>query len=266
MSVHSDFILAPVSDILRDTSTITHSMNRGIEMYPLWDNIMQSIFMKMTGAQEQKMKCICWEIATIDFDLRRDIYIPWKLNECSQIDDKRKVLKYLRDAIVKLKKDFDLSSIDTNDIWSRTKDILDEFHTNTSNMGFCEREYQEYVEIFNSTGGSCLDISAFFRNCNNCTHKKEANKPFTCTIKKGLNEMYDCLYLHRNRCAHNLTSYQQNRPSLEILSDIDSVYQNYYIRFALLMIIDKMMISLYRIFQHETDHLELFQNKSLTNI
>ena len=36
---------------------------------------MQSIFMKMTGAQEQKMKCICWEIATIDFDLRRDIYL-----------------------------------------------------------------------------------------------------------------------------------------------------------------------------------------------
>lgn len=54
MSVHSDFILAPVSDILCDTSTITHSMSWGIEMYPLWDNIMQSIFMKMTGAQEQK--------------------------------------------------------------------------------------------------------------------------------------------------------------------------------------------------------------------
>lgn len=44
MSVHSDFILAPVSDILCDTSTITHSMSWGIEMYPLWDNIMQSIF------------------------------------------------------------------------------------------------------------------------------------------------------------------------------------------------------------------------------
>lgn len=70
--------------------------------------------------------------------------------------------------------------------------------------------------------------------------------------------MYSCLYFHRNRCAHNLTSYQQNRPSLELLSGIDSVYENYYIRFALLIIIDKMMISLYRIFQHEADHLKLF--------
>lgn len=66
------------------------------------------------------------------------------------------------------------------------------------------------------------------------------------------------MYLHRNRCAHNLSSYQQNRPSLEILSNIDSVYENYYIRFALLIIIDKIMINLYRIFQQETDNLKLF--------
>lgn len=258
MSVHSDFILAPVSDILSDTSTITHSMNWGIEMYPLWDNIMQSVFMKMTGAQEQKIKCVCWEIATIDFDLRRDIYFPWNLNECSQITDKRKVLNYLKKAIIKLKKDFDISSINSNDIWNSTKNILDDFHANTSGMGFCEREYQEYMEIFNSTGGSCLDISIFFKNCSNCTHNKDANKPFSCTIKKGLNEMYSCLYLHRNRCAHNLTSYQQNRPSLEILSSIESVYENYYIRFALLIIIDKIMISLYSTFHNEVDGLRMF--------
>lgn len=147
MSVHSDFILAPVSDILCDTSTITHSMSWGIEMYPLWDNIMQSIFMKMTGAQEQKMKCICWEIATIDFDLRRDIYFPWKLNECSQIADKIKVLNFLRKAIVKLKKDFDFSTIDTNEIWNSTKDVLDEFHANTNSMGFCERDIHHRAEF-----------------------------------------------------------------------------------------------------------------------
>lgn len=76
MSIHSEFILTPVANILHDTAIITCSMNCGIEMYPLWDNIMQSVFMKMTGAQEQKMKCVCWEIATVDFDLRRDIYYP----------------------------------------------------------------------------------------------------------------------------------------------------------------------------------------------
>lgn len=70
--------------------------------------------------------------------------------------------------------------------------------------------------------------------------------------------MYNCLYLHRNRCAHNLTSYQHNRPSLEILSNIESVYENYYIRFALLIIIDKIMVSLYTIFQKEAANLNLF--------
>lgn len=98
--------------------------------------------------------------------------------------DKRKVLNFLRKAIVKQKKDFDFSTIDANEIWSRTKDILDEFHANTSSMGFCEREYQKYVEIFNNIGGGCLDISAFFKNCSDCAHNNDNNKPFTCTIKK----------------------------------------------------------------------------------
>lgn len=258
MSVHSDFILTPVSNILKDTSTITQSMSLGIEMYPLWDNIMQSVFMKMTGAQEQKMKCICWEIATIDFEIRQNLYFPWNLKECSQITEKKKILVFLKKAIAKLEKGFDFSSINTNDIWNSTRKTLDEFHADTYSMGFCEREYQEYAEIFNSIGENCLDISLFFKDCSNCSHNKDADKPFTCTIKKGLNEMYNCLYLHRNRCAHNLTSYQQNRPSLENLSNIESVYENYYIRFALLIIIDKIMISLYTIFQKEMVSLKLF--------
>lgn len=223
MSIHSDFILTPVSDILYDISSITHSMNWGIEMYPLWDNIMQSIFIKMTGAQEQKMKCICWEISTIDFELRRDIFFSWDMNECSKIEDKKRALKHLIKAIKKLKKNFDINTIDVDNIWNSTKNILNKFHTNS--MGFCEREYQEYTDIFNSIGKHCLETSTFFKNCENCSHNKDLDKPFTCSINKNMNKMYRHLYDHRNRCAHNLTSYQQNRPSLEFLSGVDSVYR-----------------------------------------
>jgi hypothetical protein len=31
---------------------------------------MQSIFIKMTGFQEQKLKCIVWELATDDYEYR----------------------------------------------------------------------------------------------------------------------------------------------------------------------------------------------------
>lgn len=258
MSIHSEFILTPVANILHDTAIITCSMNCGIEMYPLWDNIMQSVFMKMTGAQEQKMKCVCWEIATVDFDLRRDIYYPWELNECSRIEDKKKILKHLINTVAKLEKGFDIRTFDLSQIWNDTRSILEQFHEYSKNMGFCEREYQEYVEIFNTLGAHCLNQLSFFQNCANCSNRMNLNKPYTCSVQKNLNEMYKYLYRHRNRCAHNLTSYQQNRPSLDVLFDVNYVYENYYIRFALLIIIDKILISLYQTFQKEIDGLKLF--------
>ena len=63
--------------------------------------------------------------------------------------------------------------------------------------------------------------------------------------------MYSRMYAHRNRCAHNLMSYQQNLPSLKSLSSADYIYENYYIRFALLIIIDLIITELYRIFEKE---------------
>ena len=36
----------------------------------LKDYFLSSIFLRMTGAQEQKLKCICWEIATHNYDFR----------------------------------------------------------------------------------------------------------------------------------------------------------------------------------------------------
>ena len=121
MSVHSDFILAPVSDILCDTSTITHSMSWGIEMYPLWDNIMQSIFMKMTGAQEQKMKCIVWELATHDYEYRYMRFTKNQLGECSNYSEKQKIYKDIIEQIKKHgRKDFDINSIGKNKILKQT--------------------------------------------------------------------------------------------------------------------------------------------------
>lgn len=259
MSSHSDFILTPTSNILDDVAIVTQSMNLGIDMYPLWDHIMQSLFMKMTGAQEQKMKCLCWEIATVDLKLRRDIYYPWGLNECSQLDDKKKILKHLISAISKLKKGFEIDrALNATKILSDTKYLLKDFYSHLRNMGFGERAYNEYLEIFNSIDHDCLSPLLFFQNCENCRHKKDTNKPYTCSNKKNLVHMYKCLYEHRNRCAHNLTSYQQNRPSLDVLYNTDFVYENYFIRFALLIIIDDIIISLYKIFQKEIEDLKLF--------
>lgn len=59
-------------------------------------------------------------------------------------------------------------------------------------------------------------------------------------------EAYEKLYKYRNRCAHNLLSYQNNLPTLGILNSDDYKYENWFIRFFILILIDEIFISLYR--------------------
>ena len=251
MSIHSNFIYTPLSDILEDAANATQCIGQSIDVFPLCDYIMQSIFMKMTGAQEQKMKCICWELATVDFEIRYDLYNNWTLGECSTLSAKNKTLAILLKAISKIKDDFDPNSvIDKNSILQETKEILIKFHRNSNINSFSSREYQEFIKIFDTIEDKCIyqildKNQLLFSKCDNCSNHK------TCTKQKMLDNMYSHMYAHRNRCAHNLMSYQQNLPSLKSLSSADYIYENYYIRFALLIIIDLIITELYRIFEKE---------------
>ena len=73
---HTKFILTPVFEILKDCVNATKGIGTGIETYPLCDYIMQTTFLKMTGASEQKLKCILWEIATNDYTFRYEFLRP----------------------------------------------------------------------------------------------------------------------------------------------------------------------------------------------
>jgi hypothetical protein len=54
MPKHTDFILSPITDILREVVSANAGIGNGIETYPLSEYILQSAFLKMTGFQEQK--------------------------------------------------------------------------------------------------------------------------------------------------------------------------------------------------------------------
>ena len=56
--VHTDFILNPLTEVLADGVHACTSLPVGIENSALGEYFMQSLFLRMTGAQEQKMKCI----------------------------------------------------------------------------------------------------------------------------------------------------------------------------------------------------------------
>jgi len=61
-------------------------------------------------------------------------------------------------------------------------------------------------------------------------------------------KVYEMLYRHRNRLAHNTLSYQRNLPTLHELENKEFGDSNYFIWFYILIVIDKIMIKLYNEF------------------
>lgn len=95
IDVHTDFILTPLFEILSDGVNACTPLQIGIENSSLGEYFMQSLFLRMTGAQEQKMKCICWVMATNDYRYRYDLLNVKQYGECSEYKHKKEVFKDL---------------------------------------------------------------------------------------------------------------------------------------------------------------------------
>jgi len=224
MKNHNDFILKPITDILEEAVSASAGIGSGIETYPLCDYIMQSLFLKMTGFQEQKMKCICWELATNDYEYRRVLLANKEdLGECSSFQAKSSIYKRLVSKVGgEILGDNEKRSI-LNETFSKIKAL-----GNTNLSIWAEQNFNWFIK--------------HHKNFIKITHFAKGNIFLESSLK------YDLLYNHRNRCAHNTQSYQQNLPTLNTLVNKDYVYENYFVRFSILILIDKIFIYLYEIY------------------
>lgn len=300
-SIHSKFIKTPIIDILKDGVNACAGIGRGIETYPLCDYVMQSLFLKMTGAQEQKLKCICWEMATNDYDYRRTYLDKVKSDygEFSTYDQKNNVYKQLINEIKRYNSTFEIENYQwIKDIDDTTKNSLftQEVHERVN----AEIDKQSKKGTLNDDNKNRIKTN-IERECNNNIDKiiiEAAKKKHIINIednivsflepsilsiggwrsysfwkedkikinsakyalkgtllKDDLKELYENdVVRHRHRCAHNLTSYQHNLPTLDALAESDYNYHNYFFRFAILMLIDEIFMNLYKVYIEEFEH------------
>lgn len=228
MSKHTDFILSPITAILREMASANAGIGNGIEAFPLSEYVMQTVFLRMTGAQEQKMKCICWELATNDYEYRYKRYGKNTLGECSTYSEKQTIYKDLMDAIEKYDSSFDvIQDIDRKDIRKETASEIKGIFLKSNLVSWSEDSFRDYLIVWPEIPN--IHIA-----------KKEN------LFENVLQEKYTLLYNHRNRCAHNTFSYQENLPTLKSLMDENHKYENYFVRFSLLILIDKVFIRMYR--------------------
>ena len=228
-NIHLDFILSPITNILKDIVSASAGIGSGIETFPLCDYVMQSTFLKMTGFQEQKMKCVCWEMASVDYEYRYE-FTKTPLGECSSYSEKQKIYKDLIKQIEKNGSEFSKICIDKKSILTTTiSEILDTFSSTNLSI-WAHKDYLSFQTISKS-----LKDSHFV---------SEKGTLFSDTTLKKMYEEH--LYKQRNRIAHNTYSYQQNLPTLKTLINEDYKYENYFVYFFILVLIDKVFIQLYK--------------------
>lgn len=230
MSRHTDFILSPIHDLLAELVVANSGIGKGIETFPLSEYVLQAVFLKMTGSQEQKMKCICWELATLDYQYRYDRYSRAPLGECSAYKEKGIIYKDLIAQIKKHNPGFDLTTVvDTVAIRAEIISLMESLFSSSNLSTWEQRNFFDFM-----TDLTIIESNRF---------GTEAN-----LLDNVLQERYELLYKHRNRCAHNTLSYQENLPTLKALQHKDYKYDNYFVRFALLILIDTVFIELYKVY------------------
>lgn len=304
--IHTDFILTPIRTILEQGINASQSLSSGIESYPISEYLLQSLFLRMTGASEQKMKCILWQMATDDFEYRYKYLNYQGLGECSTYASKNTVFKDLVSQIIKKRPDFQV-----NDIWSdyiyneetiaserakwedkvkkacqpvidrnkenakkkgkeMTQEGIDKMTSNIIKHNLKEEDFESHIKANKRRAVITQLIERLFlqlKGTNLAVWRTVDLENFVCNAQKdirgcdlaektkdGVNllcgklvSMFETLvYTHRNRTAHNTVVYQKNLPKLETLASNDYYLQNYFYRFAIVIVMDEVFLRLYK--------------------
>lgn len=242
---HIPFILKPAADIVKEAVLSLNATNGGIETYPLCGYLLHSLFLKLTGGQEQKLKCICWEMACRDYDYRYERLERNRYSECSDYKDKNTVYNDLLDEILKHDEAFAVDDALKDDIisdWRITTEKLFE----SSLMAVCfKKNYDAYKTIVSGVNRKWI-----MNNTQLLTNK--SNLPaaeMVETCGQGLKELFEkYVYTERNRCAHNTRSYQHNLPSLKTMMADDYRLQNYFLFMSIMLLLDAIYVKLFGIY------------------
>ena len=242
---HIQFILKSETAIIKEAFRSLDATNGGIETYPISDYLLHSLFLRLTGAQEQKLKCICWEMACRDYEYRYERYERKPYGECSSYDDKCMVYNDLLNEIKKLDETFDVTDAIRDEILDDWKSSIQCVLENSLLVRNFKRNYDEYKVLVASVRKNwIMNKKQLFTKKDNIP---EPERQATCEL--ALNELFtDYVYKERNRCAHNTRSYQHNLPSIKEMMSRGYKLQNYFLYISIIILLDKIYIKLFEIY------------------
>lgn len=302
--VHTDFILNPLTKVLADGINACTSLSEGIENSALGEYFMQSLFLRMTGAQEQKLKCICWVMATNDYRYRYDLLNVKQYGECSEYKQKRGIYSDLNGLIqgfdsgftplkildgvalkdgredeirinwekrVDIKRNKQVADIIAREEFKIGHALTDEAkeknHKNICGKPYPHKDldaliYKEkkslfvndvvfrIIEMLDHSPLSVWNYREFLffkEHWQDVLNSKHLNLTDNELLDSRLQGYYkELVFEHRNRTAHNTCSYQKDIPTLNSLADKGYVYNNYFFRIVILILIDEVFMLMFK--------------------
>ncbi len=232
--MHTDFITSDIFEIVDDAIMSASTIDPNIAHYPLCEYLLQSVFLRLTGYQEQKLKCILWEIASDDFDFRyKYLNGSFNVGECSRLEDKNKVYVILKKTLEDKNHIFPFPDENKTNIQiSEIRDnLISKFET-TIFRKWLPRDFSRFIDFskkIHYRDNGYFTVSGIFGGDN------------------SLNDSFEKLYRHRNRCAHNLLSYQSNIPKLLDITNDDGS-DNYFTRILLICMIDNVFTRMFKFY------------------
>lgn len=238
-SVHTEFIETPLIKILEEGIQACRPLGDGIQTEPMKEYFLSSLFLRMTGAQEQKLKCILWELATHDYKVRYKWAFrgdtKFSFGEMSDRKDKQLLYKILRESVEKMKGGaFRHKRLGDNG----AKAIRDDVVALLKKAPIFEVWLKKELDFV-------CDDDCFLPHSSEPNDNNYGDHTVLLGGRLGL-DYEGVVYGHRNRCAHNLTSYQRYLHSLDRLRENDYPRQNYIYRFIILILIDEIFMELYK--------------------
>ncbi len=234
MAKHNNFIFSSIEHVLEEGINALSLISDGIETYPLNEYIMKSIFLKMTGFQEQKFKCIAWEMATEDYEFRRIFLNDFAKEGFSTYNSKQKLYKALMESLERSEIPEEVRKTIIDGSRNYIINLMDDSKVKYWN----EYKYNDFKNNIDNK----VDYNKIARKLEN----KE--KTVYNLLENDVQNIYEKLYRNRNQLAHNTVSYQQNLPVFEEMETEEFDCNNYFVWFYLLIIIDKIMVKLYKEF------------------
>ncbi|MFC2358452.1 MAG: hypothetical protein ACFNL9_03995 [Porphyromonas endodontalis] len=223
---HKEFILSPLFSLIEKTLFPMDLYKGQVCNYIMKEYVLQTLFLKLSGCMEQKAKCILWDIATHDFEFRRNFLndLNPKQGEYSNFESKNLVYKSLIEQVEKIE------DTKKQDLLNQLKEFKDNILGKSIAKEWLPRELQN-LDIKNLFDIKRWGVDTLF------------NSPLN-------DKIYKSLYDHRNRCAHNALSFQGNVMSpTKIMKTGENNYASW---FTLLVLMDLIYMELYKRFSSKS--------------